>query len=96
MYEDPMNRGNYLENSGDFNKFDLWRELGLKILNECEHMPLVIKNVRPGSWAETWGVSRGDVILQIGDDTLSQTDRLTPDETMQILWLLGDEYLEQP
>jgi hypothetical protein len=88
MYEDP--KRDELDNyeGGDFDKFNLWRELGFKILNDCEHIPLVVKSVRPGSWAKRWGLSRGDVILSIGDDTLSRTDRLTAEEIMHVLWMI--------
>lgn len=69
--------------------FDVERDLGLSILNDFESIPLVVKSVRPGSWASNFHIERGDVILQIGESQLTtQEDKLDRSEIRLIMEML--------
>jgi len=49
-------------------------------------LPLIIRTLRPGSWADLRGIHRGDVILTVGNDALTQTDRFNKELILKIFW----------
>lgn len=47
--------------------FDVERDMGFTVLNDFDEVPLIVKTVKPKSWADRHHIHRGDVIIQIGD-----------------------------
>ena len=69
-------------------KFNLEEKLGFTILNDCKHLPLVVRSVRPHSWGARKGIKRGDVLMMVGEHELSENDRLRPEEIYLIFEML--------